>query len=92
MGWFKRKDTPSTLRRNILNEKIDFGNLITSAFHAKALYDELKKKCHPDRFLDETMRAKADQLFQQITEHKEDYGSLLQLKEQAEKELMLNDD
>lgn len=87
MGWFKRKDKALMLRQTILSEKIDFDNVITSAFHANGLYDELKKKYHPDRFLDKSLKVKAELLFQQITEHKEDYAMLLQLKQQAENEL-----
>ena len=33
-----------------MNHEIDFNNTISSAFHAEELYDELKVKCHPDRF------------------------------------------
>lgn len=92
MGLFKKKDKSARLKREILNETIDFANVITSAFYAKGLYDELKIKHHPDRFLDETMKAKADNLFQQISENKENYNALIQLKEQAEKELTFNND
>ena len=89
MGLFKRKDKSARLKQEILGETIDFGNVITSAFYAKGLYDELKVKYHPDRFLSEEMRAKANVIFQQIAENKENYEMLSLLKEQAEKELTI---
>ena len=90
MGLFNKRKISQELRQDVLNENIDFMNVMKSAFHAKALYDELKVKYHPDRFYDEDIKEIADKLFQQITESKEDYNALIQLKEQAEKELTLN--
>ena len=87
-GLFRKRNISKELRNNILNEKIDLGNIMKSAFHAKPLYDELKVKYHPDRFCNEEMKEKADKLFQQITGNKENYEILLRLKEQAEQELM----
>jgi len=89
-GLFRKRSVSKELRKNILIEKIDLGNIMKSAFHAKPLYDELKVKYHPDRFYDEKMKAKADKLFQQITESKGNHEILLQLKEQAERELSIN--
>lgn len=92
MGLFRRKEESARLKREILKESIDFGNVIGSAFHSKVLYDQLKVKYHPDRFLDETMREKANTIFQRIVENKANYNALLLLKEQAEKELTFNND
>ena len=92
MGWFSRKRKSSQLKRGILSEPIDFQNVITSAFHAKELYDTLKVKYHPDRFVDKTLKDKADKLFQQISANKENYNALMLLKEEAERELTLNND
>ena len=41
----------SELKQKFGNKEIDFGNVLMSSFHAKEVYDELKKKCHPDRFV-----------------------------------------
>ena len=39
------------IKRKVMQEgEIDFGNTLKSAFHAQELYDELKVRCHPDRF------------------------------------------
>lgn len=72
---------------DILNEAIDFDNLMSSAFYAKGLYDELKIVCHPDRFHTENSISKATELFQLVTQHKSDYNMLCQLKERIYKEL-----
>ncbi|MDL2320108.1 hypothetical protein LJC45_03135 [Alistipes sp. OttesenSCG-928-B03] len=90
MSWFRKSKTQK-LKRDILKEDIDYGNIIISAFHAKSLYDELKVKYHPDRFYDKEMIAKANVIFQRITENKENFEMLTQLKELAESELTIND-
>ena len=75
------------IRDKVLKESVDMDNVIYSSFNASALYDKLKKKYHPDRFLDEKQKEKADQLFQQITLYRRDYNKLLELEKIAEKEL-----
>lgn len=82
-------------RRKYLKQKeklksdvsVDMDNLMASSFQAKALYDKLKVKCHPDRFLDEQKRAIATEIAQEMNENKYDYKKLCELKERAEKEL-----
>lgn len=88
-GLFKTSETDK-LRDKILNEEIDFGNVVSSSLLAKNLYDELKKICHPDRFLNEQDINKANKLFQLVTQNKGDYNKLLSLKEQIYKELPIN--
>lgn len=86
----KRKPTEKDeLKAKVLNEgDIDFGNIINSSFKAKALYDELKGVCHPDKFAkDETLNAKATEIFALLVKNKYDYAALYELKERAEKEL-----
>ena len=94
MSWFKRLFAPSPkqaerakLREKILSETIDFNNVVSSSFHAKALYDELKVVAHPDRFLDEQDTSAATELFQLVVQHKGDYEKLIALKERIYNEL-----
>lgn len=75
------------IREQILEDKIDFGNVVSSSLLAKSLYDELKKVCHPDRFLNEHDIIKANELFQSVTQNKGDYNKLLSLKERIYNEL-----
>lgn len=75
------------LRDEILNESIDFVNVVSSSLLAKGLYDELKKICHPDRFQNEHDINKANELFQLITQNKGDYDKLLQIKDRIYNEL-----
>lgn len=71
--------------------EIDFDNVIASSFHANDLYNQLKKVCHPDRFTaNPAIMAKADELFQQITQSKHDYKKLQELKIKAMEELHIN--
>lgn len=65
--------------------EIDFGNIINSSFHVKPLYDELKIKCHPDRFPADTEKnVIALEIFQEISKNKTDYKKLMELKDLAE--------
>jgi hypothetical protein len=75
------------IRGQILEEKIDFGNVVSSSLLAKSLYDELKKVCHPDRFLNEQDVIKANEIFQLVTQNKGDYNKLQSLKERIYNEL-----
>ena len=78
------------IRDEILSEKIDFSNVVSSSLLAKSLYDELKKICHPDKFLNEQDINKANELFQLVTQNKGDYNKLLSIKEQIYRELPIN--
>ena len=78
------------IREQILVEEIDFGNVVSSSLLAKSLYDELKKVCHPDRFLKEQDIIKANEIFQLVTQNKGDYNKLLSLKERIYSELPIN--
>lgn len=78
------------IRNDVLKESLDINNVIYSSFNAASLYDKLKKKYHPDRFIDESQKAKADLIFQQITQYKRDYNKLLELEKIAEQELNKN--
>ena len=75
------------IRDEILSEKIDFSNVVSSSLLAKSLYDELKKICHPDRFTNEHDVKKANEIFQLVTQNKGDYNKLLSLKERIYNEL-----
>lgn len=73
------------------SKEIDFKNIVKSAFHAKALYDELKIKCHPDRFpTDPQKNAIAERLFQEIAKNKNNIKRLNELKEEAIQTLNIN--
>ena len=76
-------------RKKVLNEgTINFNATIQSAFHSSDIYDQLKVKCHPDRFVDDPEKMKmADALFQQISKNKNNYKRLLELKAEAEQKL-----
>lgn len=84
------RQAKQAFKSKALSEEIDFSNVINSSFHANELYDMLKKKCHPDRFTDMKEQEVANQLFQQITQHKRNYKKLRELQQEAIKKLNLN--
>ena len=93
-----RQSKPSKkqmIRDNVMKEgDVDFGQTIKTAFDVKkaqALYDVLKKRCHPDIFSPDAEKvAIADDLFQEITKNKNNYKKLLELKEMAKEKLNIN--
>ena len=87
LQYFSRRKEIHRAKKKVLDEQIDFDNIVSSAFHAKELYDELKIKCHPDRFHDSETIAKATELFQAVTENKGNYEILLKLKDRIYNEL-----
>ena len=85
-----KKSESEKLREKILNEDIDFNNVVSSSLLAKQLYDELKKIAHPDRYQDPELIIKATELFQSINQNKGDYDKLLILKEKVYSELIID--
>lgn len=85
-----RKKEIHKVKKKIFEEQIDFDNIVSSAFHAKELYDELKSVCHPDRFQDENAILKATELFQAVAQNKGNYDELLKLKDRIYRELPIN--
>jgi hypothetical protein len=88
----KPKDTARQRFKNeSLKQDIDFGNIINSSFNSIQLYDELKVKCHPDRFpTDKEKNSIAENIFQEISKNKNNVKRLLELKEEAIQKLNIN--
>ena len=93
MALRRREPTPrmAAMKKNIISEKVDFGNILDSAFHAEELYEQLKVKCHPDRFIgDERKNAAALEIFQQLGQYRHDIKALDRIRQRAEDELDIN--
>ena len=77
--------------RESIKSDVDFQNIINSSFHATEIYNELKVKCHPDRFIgDVEKNATANRIFQEVTKNKMNYKRLQELKKEAEESLGIN--
>ena len=89
---FKSKVTAKQqFKSESLKQDIDFNNIINSSFNSIKLYDELKVKCHPDRFpTDREKNIIAENLFQEISKNKTNVKRLLELKEEAIQKLNIN--
>jgi large-conductance mechanosensitive channel len=80
-----------TIKEQILNEKIDFDNILFSSFNAKELHDKLIRKCHPDRFPNNPDLSKiADYLTREIRENRTNIKKLEELKLEAIEKLNIN--
>lgn len=90
--YHKKKTEHEQLKRKVMQEgDIDFANVINSSFKAKELYDELKGKCHPDKFTkDATLNVRATEIFSLLVRNKYNYKALCELKERAQNELGIN--
>lgn len=79
------------LKRESFDRDIDFDNIINSSFNSNEIYNELKVKCHPDKFPnDKDKNETADNLFQEITKNKNNVKRLLELKKEATQKLNIN--
>jgi len=89
---FKRKQSlKQKVKKESLGDTIDFDNIINSSFNSNKVYDELKVKCHPDRFPNDEEKNKiAEYIFQEISKNKNNIKRLLELKEKAKQELNIN--
>lgn len=93
---FRRYNTSKSssiqkFRKDSLEQEIDFNNIINSSFNSKEIFDELKVKCHPDRFpTDKEKNIIADKLFQEITRNQNNIKRLIELKEEAKQKLNIN--
>lgn len=91
-GKLKLKETAKQHFKNeSLKQDIDFNNVIISSFHSTQLFDELKRKCHPDLFSTEKEKnIIAENIFQEITKSRNNVKRLLELKEEAIQKLNIN--
>lgn len=72
------------------NNTIDMDNLMNSIHNSRTLYKELSKKCHPDRFINDSKQKNAEEIFQEITKNERNYEKLSSLKLRAENELNIS--
>ena len=77
------------IKNEVMQEgSIDFSNVLNNAFNSKEIYDDLKKKCHPDRFVDDAEREViANELFQRITQNQHNIDNWRKLREEAVQKL-----
>lgn len=76
----KTRNYRNTRAKVMAEGDINWNNTMNSMFQARAIYDELKVKYHPDRFLDPVQNEIATDLFQQITKNQHNYSKLVELK------------
>lgn len=75
-------------KKEVKKEKVDFDNVIGSAFEGRDFAKKLKIKCHPDRFPeDEKKRALAEALHQEVEENSRNLKELKLLEKRIEEEL-----
>jgi hypothetical protein len=84
----KKLTEKEQLKKQVLDQKVDFDNLINSSFSSKEIYNQLKLKCHPDKFVMDSEKNKiALDIFQEISKNKTNTLRLNELKKEAEEKL-----
>lgn len=86
---FSNQEKTEKFRREVKNDvlQLDFENVFNSIGLAGNLYDQLKKRIHPDKEIDDQKKELATELAQLISENRRDYNKLVALKKRAEIEL-----
>jgi len=68
---------------------INMEDLMQNMHLSSALYKELSRKCHPDRFAGNILEPLAQELFQSVQQSKSNYHELVLLKKKAIAELKI---
>ncbi len=85
------ENAKQAFKNDSLKHEIDFNNIINSSFNSISLYNELKVKCHPDRFPNDVEKNKiAGLIYQEISINKTNVKKLIELKEEAREKLQIN--
>ena len=75
-------------KKDILSKEVDFDNIMDSAFESKELFNQLKKKCHPDLFIgNDILVEKANVIFQDLSENKNNFKVLKEIEKKIEDHL-----
>ena len=84
----KKRDIKRLVRKE---GDINFANVIASSVGAEALYKELIRKCHPDRFAPDANKvAIANDITERLGKYKHDLNKLKELKQEAINKLNIN--
>ncbi len=68
-------------------EQINFSSLFTSMENGEKLFNQLKVRCHPDRFAGTDKETIAEHLFKAVQSNRTNYSKMIELKKQIENEL-----
>lgn len=68
----------------LANSNKDMENVVNSIFLCNSLYDELKVKCHPDKFVDANMKNDAENLFQELQKNRYNHMKMLEIKDEVD--------
>lgn len=72
------------------SESAAMENIVYSMFNSQPLYDKLKVRCHPDRFIDTQKEDIANSLFQELQQNRYNFQKLKELQVKIES-LLYND-
>ena len=76
--------------KNHKKEKVSMDDVVDDIFFSKELYDKLKVRYHPDRYVDPDLNKIATEIYQEITKNKTNYKKLKEIQEEAKSKLENN--
>lgn len=81
-------DEAQRQKEKVKRERVDYDNVIGSAFDARPFAKKLKVKCHPDRFAGDEVKMKlAEVLHKEVEENSRNMKELEKLEKRIEAEL-----
>ena len=85
-------DNKKSIKRRVMKDApVNFDNIIASSFGSKALYDELIRACHPDRFEPDKQKvAIANEITRRLGKYKFDLEKLKEIRKEAINDLNIN--
>lgn len=70
-----------------IESSINYTSLFQSMDKGQALFNQLRVKCHPDKFVGTNKQLLAEELFKQVQANSTNYEALIALKERIDKDL-----
>lgn len=84
----RRRKVYKAHRREVMGDaKLDLDSTIVSAFKSKDLLAQLKRRYHPDRFVDEDKKAIATYYYQEFMANQNNYKKLVELEKEVQSKL-----
>lgn len=84
--WFKKKDKGAQTIQG--NAPVDYKGLFVSMGQGQELFNQLKKRCHPDRFVGTEKYHIAEELFKEVQANSTNYDALMKLRARIDNDLL----
>lgn len=87
MGLFGNRKDKAKREEEQWKRSIDYSSIFSTIENGQLLFNQLKIRCHPDRYAGTDKQALAEELFKQVQANSTNYAKLLLLEERIDNEL-----